>query len=231
MKIILKDSRGKYKHLVTFMPHHILIKKQISDTFEQGVDAKGIELQSTLDAKQGLLMNCLKHVQSEVNEQLNSEYFNVVRILTVIDDLASEFTKAFQNELSRAFASESIRYLLTQYDMTEKTLYTSLDYGRLDLYPAYPVPEGRQQSVERDAICKAADVMGVRVDKYPYNYEFLKFGTFTLLKQALYPDLDLHNAGFYEQEKYIMDTQKVRQAAFLAGDAPDNPTRSIFKIT
>jgi hypothetical protein len=200
MKIILKAKNGKYNHLVTLRPNHVQLKEEITTKLTFELDTPDLELAPTKQVKLDLLMNCLNHVQKEINGQLKSEYFNVVRVLTVIDDLTNTFKSAFQNDLSRAFANEAIRLLLTQCDLSGE-LYTSVDYGRLDLYPAYPVSGGVRQRIQRNDICEFASAMGVIMGNfYPYNFEFLKFGSYAQLKDALYPDTELHDKEYIAQE-------------------------------
>ncbi|KTD80517.1 hypothetical protein [Legionella waltersii] len=200
MKIILKDRDGNYKHLVTRNPNHVRLKEEINAHLAFDLDSSGIELAPTKHAKFTILMKCLDHVQREINEQLKSEYFNVVRVLTVIDDLTNTFKNTFQNDLSRAFANEAIRVLLTHYDLSGD-LYTSVDYGRLDLYPAYPVSGGMKQRLQRNDLCEFTSTMGILLGGlYPSNFEYLKFGSYVQLKEALYPDTELHDKEFIDHE-------------------------------
>jgi hypothetical protein len=225
MKIILKDTTGKYKHLVTLSPKHLQIKKQIKDAFASAYDVDGNELAPTKNAKFNLLMDCLKYVESEIDEQLKSEFFNIVRIFTVIDDLNVTFRDSFENELARAFANEAIRLLMTQYGMKEE-LYTAVDYGRLDLYSAYPVHQGVKQRVQlNDMTAAATSILHIHFNgRHPSNFEYLKFGKFAQLKDAFYSEIDTHDKDFVEQETSMLDRKQRNQTIIQTPDVDKGTT-------
>ena len=182
MKIVLKDESDKYTHLVTRSPRHVALREKIRALFNSNLDSSDLELNVSHSTKFHILMSCLKHVDHEIKAQLKAEYFNVVRILIVIDDLTVSFNDSYETSLARAFLNESIRMLLTQYDLKHdmnRDLYTSIDYSRLDYYPAYPVHGAKKQKIQRNEICLAALEMGAYLDnRYPDNYEYLNFGSY-----------------------------------------------------
>lgn len=203
-RINIKDKNQNYIHAVTKNSKYIAFKEGVLSIFNE-YDSEDEDTDIDFDKAiiQEALLNSLNYIHQEICKQQEREYFNIVRILTIIDDLTNGF-RDVAPRMSRVFANEAFRLLLTHYDLKLKDWYTTVDLATMHHYAAYPCSNGKRERIQRNTICDIANDMLVSVDlyygSYPENYEYLYYGIYDDLKNLLYPDISLHDNKYLNQQ-------------------------------
>lgn len=176
--------------------HHFQVESECLDLLPRLKTC--FEAENSSDNEQ-IVLAALAILYSFIKAEANTPLYNIVRIMTVLDNLHQTFLSNFQNDLGRMFVNEGVRLLLTTYDLAGKQFDTSSDWARLDLYAAYPSIEGKIVKLQRNDIVFAATTYW-QVDfgfQYPSNFEYgSKFGSCKQLKQLFYNHTEMHDNHF-----------------------------------
>lgn len=229
--VLYKKGSSEYLYDLRSSPSYQSFVKELKKNLSDDKEMNDVRF------TRGLIIGCLHMLNGHIQYEKSQRYFNIVRLMTIIDDLYQNMRSKYHYELARIFANEAVRLLLTHYDLTTHEFYSSSDWASLHRLSAYPTESGKKVKLQRNEIVAAADnywdvdiIFG-----YPENYEYVKFGGYQELKKQFYADTEVHDKHFKKgaTEEAVVIIKPIGRAAYfkaqanLQSEAQVRPTKPV----